>query len=59
MHSSVSYDVYIIGLVEKVTNTNVIHDVANFKIFILFVLLITRFTVDSAEHNNLFIQCLL
>jgi len=59
MNKSISYDVYIIGLVEKVTNTNVIHDVDNFKIFILFGSLITRFTVDSVEHNNLFIQCLL
>ena len=54
MHNSLSYDVYIKGLVEKVANMNVIHDVDRFKIFILFVFLITRFTVDSVEHNNLF-----
>ena len=59
MHSSVSYDVYISGLVEKVANMKVIHDVDNFKIFILFMFLITRFTVYSFEHNNLFIQYLL
>jgi hypothetical protein len=53
IHNSVSYDVYVRGLVEKVANMNVIHDVDSFKIFFLFVFLITRFTVDSAEHNNL------
>jgi len=58
MHNSISYDVYIKGLVEKVTNMNVIH-VDNFKIFIIFTFLITRFTVYSFEHNNLFIQYLL
>ena len=54
MHNSVSYDVYVKGLVEKVANMNVIHDVDSFKIFILFMFLITRFTVNSVEHDNLF-----
>jgi hypothetical protein len=56
MHNSISYDVYSKGVDEKVANMNVIHDVDNFKIFILFMFLVTRFTVDSFEHNNLFIQ---
>jgi hypothetical protein len=59
MPNSISYDVYIKDLVEKVANMNVIHDVDNFKIFILFVFLITRFTVGSAEHITSFIQYLL
>jgi len=50
------YDVYIKGLVEKVANMNAIHDVDNFRMFILFMFTVTRFTVDSFEHNNLFIQ---
>ena len=41
MQSSISYDVYIKGLVEKVVNVNVIHDVDNFKTFILFMFLVT------------------
>jgi hypothetical protein len=53
MHNSVSYDVYVRGLFKKVANMNVIHDVDSFKRFFLFVFLITRFTVDSVEHNNL------
>ena len=51
MHNSISYDVYIKGLVEKVTNMNVIH-VDNFKIFIIFTFLITRFTVDSFDTTT-------
>jgi hypothetical protein len=46
MHSSISYDVYIKGFVEKVANMNVIHDADIFKIFIPLMLLITRLTVD-------------
>ena len=46
MHNSISYDVYSKGVDEKVANMNVIHDVDNFKIFILFMFLVTRFTVD-------------
>jgi hypothetical protein len=59
MHNSITYNVYIKGLVKKVANMNVIHDVGNFKTFIPFMFLVTRFTVDSVEHSNLFIQYLL
>jgi hypothetical protein len=46
MHNSISYDVYIKGFVKKVANMNAIHDVDNFRMFILFMFLVTRFTVD-------------
>jgi hypothetical protein len=52
MQNFISCKVYITGLVGKEVNMSVMHNSDNFKIFILFISLIRRFTVDSDEHNN-------